>query len=71
MKLLCKLFGHHWNYYMIMPSDSHILRSCRRCNFIQEFKYYLSEKEKSWIALIMYNPKYAKEHFKEQPQKTI
>lgn len=55
--LICKMFGHNWNYYKTTAD----IRVCRCCHRMQEWKHVCGP-DKIWSWSIQYRDKGAREH---------
>ena len=51
MKILCKLFNHKFNYYLTQDVPARQLRSCKRCNELQEYRT-LPGLGRGWYTLV-------------------
>lgn len=63
LKLLCKFFGHNWNYYKsAIDSPPEQFRCCPNCGQLQQYRsipYFTNKKE--WISFTQRTKKAGKE----------
>lgn len=48
--LLCRLFGHKWNYYKIGNKHDKTIRVCKHCGCLQEWKSLMDPKKLEWVG---------------------
>lgn len=67
--LICKLFGHKWNYHIFTANGipKQDIRVCRVCSKTQQYKWHLTSKV--WMNLVQYTEKGAKEECKGYGEK--
>lgn len=68
INLLCKYFGHRWNYYIIPDSTRRYIKVCKRCLACLEFtdRYHTPNGfSVGWYTLVQLTKKGAKELIKE------
>jgi hypothetical protein len=56
--MLCKLFGHKWNYYKVAQH----VRVCGRCKKLQYWTTFYPIPNPFWMTAVKYTDKGAREH---------
>lgn len=62
-KLICKIFKHKFNYYILDANSSKNVRFCLRCGLAQEWKPIFGEY--IWMNLVQRTKQGAKKYFGE------
>lgn len=59
--LLCRIFGHSFEYYFLHTDTNKNIRVCTRCHIAQEYKWLIDKD--IWSTLMWRTHKGAKEFF--------